>query len=64
MKIAQSFCYLGIDISASGSFSHAKLNPKDKSLKAMFPLVDTIWKFDPGIKHSIGLFHELISPIV
>ena len=28
MEIAQSFCYLGIDISASGSFSHAKLNLK------------------------------------
>ena len=64
MEIVQSFCYLGIDISASGSSSHAKLNLKDKSPKAMFPLVDPIWKFDPGIKHSIGLFHKLISPIV
>ena len=64
MEIVQSFCYLGIDISASGSFSHAKLNLKDKSLKAMFPLVDTVWKFDPGIKHSIGLLHKLISPMV
>ena len=32
----QSFCYLDIDISASGSFSRAKLNLTDKSLKAMF----------------------------
>ena len=64
MDTVQSFCYIGIDISASGSFSHAKLNRKDKSLKAMFPSVDNIWKFDPGIKHSIGLFHKLISPIV
>ena len=30
----------------------------------MFPSVDTIWKFNPGIKHSIGLFQKLISPIV
>ena len=56
MEIAQSFCYLDI--------GDAKLNVKDKRLKAMFPLVDTIWKFDPGIKHSVGLFHKLISPIV
>ena len=63
-EIVQSFCYLGIDISVSGSFSHAKLNLKDKILKAMFPFVDTIWEFDPGIKHSIGLFHKLISPTV
>ena len=26
MEIVQSFCYLGIDISSSGSFSHVKLN--------------------------------------
>ena len=64
VEIVQIFCYLGTDISASRSFSHSKLNLKDKSLKAMFPLVDTMWKFDPGIKHSIGLFHKLISPIV
>ena len=30
----------------------------------MFPLVVTSWKFDPGIKHSIGLFHNLICPVV
>ena len=30
----------------------------------MFPLVDAIWKFYPGIKHSIRLFHKLIRPIV
>ena len=58
MEIVQSFCYLGIDISASGSFSHAKINLEDKSMKAMFPLVDAIWKFNLGIKHSIGLFHK------
>ena len=28
MEIVQNFCYLGIDISASESFSHAKLNLK------------------------------------
>ena len=64
MEIVQSFCHLGVDSSASGSFSYAKLNLKDKSLKAMFPLVNTIWKFDPGIKHSCGLLHKLISPVV
>ena len=64
MEVVQSFCYLGIVFSSSRSFSHAKHNLKDKSLKAMYPLVDTIWKFDPGIKYSMGLFHKLISSIV
>ena len=36
MEIVQSFCYLGIYISASGSFSHAKINLKDKSMKLCF----------------------------
>ena len=36
MEIVQSFGYLGVDISASGSFSHAKINLKDKSMKSMF----------------------------
>ena len=52
-EIVQSFCYLGIDISASGSFSHANVN-LGKSLKAMFPLVDSIWKFDPDINWIIS----------
>ena len=30
----------------------------------MLPLLDTIWKFDPGINHSIGLFHKSISLVV
>ena len=64
METVQSFCYLGINIAANGSFSLAKLNLKNKGLKAMFPLVDTIWKFDHGIKYSIGLFHKLVSTIV
>ena len=60
----QSNCYLGIDISASGSFGQAISSLNDKAGKVMFPLIDTIFKFDLNIKKSIDLFHKLISPIV
>ena len=56
MEIVQSFCYLCIDISASGSFSHAKFNLKDKSLKAMFPLVDTIWNLILALSTLLDCF--------
>ena len=51
-----SYCYLGIDISASGSIGQAISNLNDKAGKAMFPLIDTIFKFDLNIKKSIDLF--------
>ena len=64
IDMVQSYCYLGIDMSASGSFGHAISNLNDKAGKAMFPLIDTIFKFDLNIKTSIDLFHKLIVPIV
>ena len=62
--MVQSYCYLGIDISANGSFGQAISNLNDKAAKAMFPLIDTIFKFDLNIKKSIDLFHRLIAPTV
>ena len=64
IDMVQSYCYLGIDISASGSFGQAISNLDDKAGKAMFPLNDTIFKFDLDFKKSIDLFHRLIAPIV
>ena len=40
-----------------------KIGNCNLKVKAMSPLVDTIWKFDPGVNHFIGLFRKLISPI-
>ena len=46
MELVQNFCYLGLDITASGSFHIAKSNLKDKGIKAMYPLIDTVIKFE------------------
>ena len=64
IDMVQSYCYLGSDISASGSFGQAISNLNDKAGKAMFPLIDTIFKFDLNVKKSIDLFRRLTAPIV
>ena len=64
IDMVQSYCYLGIDMSANGSFGQAISNLDDKAGKAMFTLTDTIFKFDLNIKKSVDLFHRLIAPIV
>ena len=62
--MVQSYCYVGIDISASGSVGQAISNLNDKAGKVMFPSIGTIFKFDLNIKKSIDLFLRLIAPIV
>ena len=63
--MVQSYCYLGIDIAASGSFDQAISNLNDKAGKAMFPLIDTIFKFDLFLtsKSLLFFFHRLIAPL-
>ena len=64
INMVQSYCYLGIDILASASFGQAISELNDKAGKAMFPLINTIFKFDLNNKKSIDLFHRLIAPII
>ena len=64
MELVQNFCYLGLDITASGSFHIAKSNLKDKGIKAMYPLIDTVIKFELKVEQSIDLFKRLISPML
>ena len=64
MELVQNFCYLGLDITASGSFHIAKSNLNDKGIKAMYPLIDTVIKFELKVEQSIDLFKRLISPIL
>ena len=64
LELVQDYTYLGIDISASGSFSKAISSLTDKANKAMHPLIDTIKKFNLGVKMSMDLFSTLIKPIL
>ena len=63
LDAVQTYCYLGIDITASGSFRTARSNLMDKANKAMFPLRSTIAQFSIPCKNSLYLFHSLVRPI-
>ena len=64
LEMVKEFSYLGIAFSISGSFSNAIQTLKDKANKAMYPLVDTVFKFSLGVPTSMNLFEKLIQPIV
>ena len=61
LKIVKSYCYLGIDLTSSGSLRTARTNLLEKAQKAMFPLKAMIKQFQ--CKKSLELFHSLIEPI-
>ena len=61
------FCpvpYLGIDISAAGSFTPAIKLLVGKARKAMMGLNKTIMQFQIPVKNSLKFFHSLIQPIL
>ena len=64
LSTVQSFTYLGIDISASGSFSAGIHSLITKAKKAMMPLFRTIIKFGLPFHHNLKFFTTLIEPIL
>ena len=63
LETVQSYCYLGIDLSSSGSFTRERGNLTDKALKAMFPLFSVIADFQIPCTKAMQLFNSLIKPI-
>ena len=45
LDLVKSYCYLGIDMSCSGSFQLSRTNLIDKAQKALCPLLSTIAQF-------------------
>ena len=64
MEVVQSFTYLGVDITASGTFSPAIKELCSKAKKAMMPLFRVILQFQMPFKQSLQLFHTYIEPIL
>ena len=64
LSTVQSFTYLGIDISASGSFSAGIHSLITKAKKTMMPLFRTIIKFGLPFHHNLKFFTTLIEPIL
>ena len=63
IKIAQSYCYLGLELTCGGSFKLTRNNLIEKAKKAMFPLWSLIAQFKLPCSKSIGLFDSMIKPI-
>ena len=64
LEPVQTFCYLGFEVKASGTVTHALDTMYDKANKAMRPLLCAISRFNIPVKTAISLFHTLISPIM
>ena len=64
LEIVQTYTYLGIDISASGSFTQAIKELSSKAKKAMIPLYKTVIQFQMPFSKSLRLFQTFIEPIL
>ena len=64
LEQVKTYCYLGIEISCSGTFGLARKYLIDKAQKALFPLKTLINQFQLPVKNSVNLFNSLISPIL
>ena len=62
VEVVQRFTYLGVDITASGTFAPAIRELCSKAKKAMLPLFRTVMQFQMPFKQSLKLFH--IEPIL
>ena len=63
LKMVNSYCYLGVDITASTSLALARTNLMEKARKACFPLQSAISQFNISCKNAINLYHSYIKPI-
>ena len=59
-----TYKYLGILFSASGTFTPAKKQLYDKSVKALYSLKRNIISLNPNINTSIHIFDHTIKPIL
>ena len=65
VKQTNEYCYLGVMITACGSFSSAMKMLYKKSLKAMFCLLNNVNKTKQlPVKILLDLFDKMISPVI
>ena len=64
LQRVESYCYLGIDISSTGSFNLALKNLKIKATRALITLKRTIDRSSISFKACQTLFDALIKPII
>ena len=63
IDITDSYCYLGVNMTPSGSFQNTQKVLKEKAQKAMFPLYSVISQFSLSPTRSLNMFQTFIKPI-
>lgn len=60
----QTYKYLGVLFSASGTFSHAKSDLYKRGLKAFFKLKSIFGDLSPNINTSLHIFDHTVKPVL
>ena len=60
----QTYKYLGVLFSASGTFSHAKLDLYNRGLKAFFKLKSIFGNLAPNVNTCLHIFDHTVKPIL
>ena len=60
----KTYKYLGIIFSASGTFTHAKVDLYSRGLKAFFKLKSIFGELSPSVDTSLHIFDHTIKPIL
>ena len=63
LKCAKSYCYLGVEMTASGSFHFARDVLTEKAKKALFPVQHLISQFHIPCSKSVEFYQTFIQPI-
>ena len=64
ISCTNSYKYLGIMFTASGTFTPAKKQLYDKAVKALYSLKRNILSLNPSIFTSLHIFDHTIKPIL
>ena len=64
LENVHSYRYLGLQFSASGSFTLARANLYNKGLEAYFKLVKDILSFQPSVNTSMHIFDHTVKPVL
>ena len=64
LEEVDSYCYLGIEVHKSGSFTNARTELKKKAMRALYAMKSSINKSKLSFRSLTTLFDGLIKPIV
>ena len=64
LEEVESYCYLGIEIHKSGSFTNARTELKKKAMRALYAMKSSVNKSKLSFRSLTTLFDGLIKPIV